>query len=74
VIPPVVAAELKAHPDSVALAAIDTAIRDQWLRIAAPQNTALHRMLLQQVHRGEAEAIALAADLKADTIIIDEQR
>jgi len=30
-------------------------------------------MLLLQVHSGEAEAIALATDLKADTIIIDEQ-
>ncbi len=72
-IPPAVATELKAHPDPVALAAIDTAIRDQWIRIAAPQYTHLHRMLLLQVHRGEAEAIALAADLKADTVIIDEQ-
>jgi len=30
-------------------------------------------MLLLQVHPGEAEAIALACDLKADTVIIDEQ-
>ena len=72
-IPPAVAKELKAHPNPVALAAIDAAIRDQWMRIAAPQDTPLRRMLLQQVHLGEAEAIALAADLKADTVIIDEQ-
>lgn len=30
-------------------------------------------MLLLHVHRGEAEAIALAADLRADVILIDEQ-
>jgi len=72
-IPPAVAAELKAHPDPVALAAIDTAIRDRWIRITAPQDTPLHRMLLLQVHPGEAEAIGLATDLKADTIVIDEQ-
>jgi hypothetical protein len=30
-------------------------------------------MLLQQVHQGEAEAIALAVDLNADMLIIDEQ-
>ncbi len=29
-------------------------------------------MLLQQLHRGEAEAIALAIDLHADIILIDE--
>ena len=29
-------------------------------------------LLLASRHRGEAEAIALAVDLKADTIIIDE--
>lgn len=30
-------------------------------------------MLTLQLHAGEAEAIALAADLKADAAIIDEQ-
>ena len=72
-IPQAVARELKAHPDHVALAAIDAAIRDQWIRIATPQTTPLHKMLLLQLHPGEAEAIALAVELVADTIIIDEQ-
>jgi predicted nucleic acid-binding protein len=30
-------------------------------------------MLVLQVHKGEAEAIALAADLTADVVIIHEQ-
>jgi predicted nucleic acid-binding protein len=72
-IPTAVAQELKAHPDQAALAAIETAIYDQFLRIAQAQETPLKRMLLQQVHPGEAEAIALATDLKAETILIDEQ-
>jgi predicted nucleic acid-binding protein len=67
-----VAEELQAHPDSLARAAIETAIRDQWIRVSAPQNTRLKTMLLRQVHRGEAEAIALAAGLKADLLFIDE--
>ncbi len=29
--------------------------------------------MLSLLHKGEAEAIALAVDLKADTVIIDEQ-
>src|SRR5688500_15364854 len=69
-IPTAVAEELRAHPDPLARAAIETAIRDQWIRVSAPQDTRLKTMLLQQVHRGEAEAIALPADLKADLLFI----
>jgi predicted nucleic acid-binding protein len=72
-IPPAVAAELKAHPSPAALAAIDSAIHDHWIRIATLLHTPLQRMLLLQVHPGEAEAIALAVELAADTLIIDEQ-
>jgi uncharacterized protein len=71
-IPTAVAQELKAHPDPAALAAIDAAMRDQFIRIAQVQDTPLKRMLLLQVHAGEAEAIAMAADLKADALLIDE--
>jgi predicted nucleic acid-binding protein len=71
-IPTAVAAELKAHPDPQALAVIDAAIASQWIRNATPQDTHLHRMLRLHVHSGEAAAIALAADLKADVVLIDE--
>ncbi len=72
-IPTAVDQELKAHPDPSALAPIEDAINSQWIRIAAPQDSHLHRVLLLQLHKGEAEAIALATDLKADIVIIDEQ-
>jgi uncharacterized protein len=71
-IPPAVAAELKNHPDKSASAAIDIALR-HWIHIVTPEDTPLHRMLLRQVDAGEAEAIALAADLGAVIVIIDEQ-
>lgn len=71
--PPSVVAELQAHPNQAARYAIEVAIRDQWLRIGAPQDTPLRRMLTLHLHAGEAEAIALAADLQAGTVILDEQ-
>jgi predicted nucleic acid-binding protein len=72
-IPEAVAAELAAHPDPSARALIRAAIDDQWIRIATVANSRLLRILLWQLHRGEAEAIALAADLNADVVLIDEQ-
>ena len=70
--PPAVAQELAAHPDPTALAALDVALR-QWIRIVPPQESPLYGMLRRQVDSGEAEAIALAAELKAAIVIIDEQ-
>lgn len=72
-IPDAVVAELTAHPDPIAQTAIQTALRDQWMQIGTPRDSGLLRLLLSQLHRGEAEAIALATDLKADMVLIDEQ-
>jgi len=72
-IPTAVAQELTAHPDRIALDIIQAAMTAQWIRTAAPQESHLLKILSPQLHRGEAEAIALAADLKADLVIIDEQ-
>jgi predicted nucleic acid-binding protein len=71
-IPRAVEEELVAHPNQVALAAIQAAIGDGWIRVAAPQSTTPLNILLPSLHKGEAEAIALAVDLRADTILIDE--
>jgi uncharacterized protein len=71
-IPPAVAAELKNHPDKAASTAIEVALRHR-IPIVTPEDTPLHRMLLRQADAGEAEAIALAADLGAAIVIIDEQ-
>ena len=72
-IPSAVAQELAAHPDRIALDSIQAAITAQWIRTAVTQESHLLKILSPQLHRGEAEAIALAADLKADFVIIDEQ-
>jgi predicted nucleic acid-binding protein len=72
-IPPAVVRELEAHPDSAALAAIQQAIREKWIQTAGPTQSPFLSVLSPHLHRGEAEAIALAADIKADIVIIDEQ-
>jgi hypothetical protein len=72
-IPDAVAEELAAHPDSVAQAMILNAIRTQWIQIRTPRDSSLLRLLLLQLHRGEAETIALATDLNAAFVLIDEQ-
>ena len=72
-IPTGVADELAAHPDPGATAAIQAAIRDQWIRTATPKDTHLLHVLLLDLHRGEAEAIALASDMSADMVLIDER-
>lgn len=72
-IPDAVAKELMAHPDPDSQTAIQNAIRDQWIEIATPRDSGMLRLLLPQLHRGEAEAIALAAEVKADVVLIDEQ-
>lgn len=72
-IPDAVFEELAGHPDPIAQTTIQTAIRNQWIRIGTPRDSGLLRLLLLQLHRGEAEAIALATDLNADFVLIDEQ-
>jgi len=72
-IPAAVLEELNAHPDPAALAAIQAALREKWIRAASPAASHLLSMLLLYLHRGEAETIALAADLKAEVVVIDEQ-
>jgi predicted nucleic acid-binding protein len=65
--------ELSAHPDPVALALLQTAMRDQWIKPAVASDSHLLKVLLRQLHAGEAEAISLAAELQADIVLIDEQ-
>jgi uncharacterized protein len=72
-IPDAVFQELTAHPDPVARDSIQHAIREQWIQIGTPQNSGLLQVLLSQLHQGEAEAIALASDINADLVLIDEQ-
>jgi hypothetical protein len=72
-IPTAVLEELRAHPDRTALATIQAALREGWIKCASPAASRLFSVLSLHLHRGEAEAIALATELKAEVILIDEQ-
>jgi uncharacterized protein len=72
-VPAAVAGELIAHPDPVAQNLIQRAIQDQWIKVGKVEDSRLLRLLLLQLHQGEAEAIAFATELKADMVLIDEQ-
>ncbi len=72
-IPEGVAAELAAHPDPLARDRIELAVQEQWIQVCTAPASSLLRLLLLQLHRGEAEAITLATDIKADRLLMDEQ-
>jgi predicted nucleic acid-binding protein len=58
-ITPAVLRELQAHPDPVAFAAIQDAIRETWIKPVAAPVSPLLKLLLLSLHIGEAETIAL---------------
>ena len=64
VVPPAVEAELqRTHP-----------ALPKWLRVQSVQDTAKAALYARSVDRGEAEAIALAEELHADHLLIDERK
>lgn len=45
-----------------------------WLRVQSPHDAGKVRLYLETVDRGEAEAIALAEEVKADHLLMDERK
>lgn len=72
-IPTAVLTELKINDNLPGSSALQTAINDGWLVVHAVNNTALVRLLRRDLHQGESEAIALAVELSADKILLDEK-
>jgi uncharacterized protein len=64
---------LGANPNSLALSSIREAPHAGWLKTSTTPNPVLLKILLPVLHRGEGEAISLAIEMKAETVIIDEQ-
>ena len=65
--------ELDRIPSPDASTAINAAVEAGWLRPRHVGNMHLASALANDLDRGEAEAIALATELPADVLLIDEK-
>ncbi|MBE7382988.1 MAG: DUF3368 domain-containing protein [Leptolyngbya sp. SIO1E4] len=73
IIPEAVLAELKINDDLPGSRALKTAADEGWLVVKAVKNQALVNLLRRELHQGESEAIALAVELSADKVLLDEK-
>ena len=48
--------------------------RQEWIHIDHAMNAIIIALLMRELDQGEAEAIALAIELKADLLLVDEHR
>jgi len=71
-IPPAVLAELKARPDLPGVKCVQQARADGWLELRSPQNQKVVETLRETLGAGESEAIALAQELPASLLLMDE--
>jgi uncharacterized protein len=68
-----VKSELERLPNPDARASIELALQDGWLGCRSVGNIRLAAALAHELDRGEAEAIALATEIPADILLIDEK-
>ena len=71
-IPDLVLKELRIHEELPGSAKIRAAVDEGWLRAQPIDDASFARVLALQLDAGEAEAIALAVQLKADRLLLDE--
>jgi predicted nucleic acid-binding protein len=71
IIPPGVWTELSRHPNSAAKHTLEKALADRWLSVV-PLAAAVPAELASTLDLGEAEALALALEVKADLVLLDE--
>ncbi|MEC4814490.1 MAG: DUF3368 domain-containing protein [Scytonema sp. PMC 1069.18] len=72
-IPTTVLEELRVNEALPGSVQLREALEAGWLQVQELDNQALVLLLLQDLDKGEAEAIALALQLRADWIILDER-
>jgi uncharacterized protein len=72
-IPRAVETELHNIPEPAVRITVDAALHTGWLKARAASDAALVSLLNVELHPGEAEAIALAVEMKPDWLLIDER-
>lgn len=72
-IPPAVSEELQLDSEAPGVEAVRQALADQWLRVHELKDVRLAQALMLELDRGEAAAIALALEVSADSILLDER-
>lgn len=72
-IPPAVLNELRIDADLPGSDAIRLALREEWIRLRGVENSQFVLALSRDLHGGEAEAIALAFQVGAEQILMDER-
>jgi predicted nucleic acid-binding protein len=71
-VPPAVWRELHAKPNLPGTAPADAAQKSGWLVVQPPKPGQILNQLIADLDPGEAEAIALACELKPATVLLDE--
>jgi uncharacterized protein len=72
-VPLAVLRELHLHPDPQARDVIQAAVDEQWLVAVEVVPTAALKLFRTLVHDGEAEALALAIQISAEILLVDER-
>ncbi len=72
-IPPAVLDELKIDEERPGSQSIQAALTPGWIQVQPVSNQSLVQLLRQTLDGGEAAAIALALELQADWILLDER-
>ena len=72
-VPSGVETELSEIPDAAIRGSVEQARNGGWLMVRLTTEADLVKILTVDLHQGEAEAIALALETKADRLLIDEK-
>jgi uncharacterized protein len=72
-IPAAAASELEHIPDPAARESVRSALQIGWIKPREVSESPLLDLLSADLHAGEVEAIALALEVKADHLLIDEK-
>ena len=72
-IPQAVEEELRNVSEGAIRKTIEQASQTGWLKTRTASNASLISLLRVDLHQGEAEAIALALEVKANRLLIDER-